>query len=349
MLSLCVVTAMLAVQPDITGTLFLQYLYEHTEAAERFNAFDVTRAYFGARVEPHEHVRLRLTVDAPAREAVTKVDGGVTTVTPEAGRRDVVLKHAYAELHDLPLVGLALRLGMQDLPWVPMQEKLWTYRFQGTVFADREGYASSTDLGAGLAYGGAFGDVALAVVNGETWSKPEVSRHKDVQARLTWRPLADHELWRGFAVSAGGSFGQYDIGPDAERRRLHAAMAFEHPWASVGVEYLRAEDPPAKIAPRQPAVATSTASMVTAQGWSAWGWIDVGIFGVASGVRLMGRVDWLDPNLQSDANAHRRYIAGVGFRAAKDLQVLLDAEHVEHGAAGVGTEDRAAVHALIGF
>ena len=48
----------------------------------------------------------------------------------------------------LQLHGSWLRLGMQQTPFVDFVETIYRYRFQGTVFPDREGFLSSSDLGA---------------------------------------------------------------------------------------------------------------------------------------------------------------------------------------------------------
>jgi hypothetical protein len=177
---------------ELGGIAFLNYRFELTDGQDNFNTFDVTRTYVFASVKPMDHVRFRVTLDAPARETVVKGSGATTEVTQNAGKLDVIVKHAFVELYEVGTPGLSIKFGQQDLPWVPFEEKQWTYRFQGPVLADREGYLSSTDLGIGASYvlpSKQFEGHA-SLVNGETFGKPEVSKHKDVHARLTVRPIA---------------------------------------------------------------------------------------------------------------------------------------------------------------
>ena len=69
------------------------------------------------------------------------------------------------------------------------------------------------------------------------------------------------------------------------------------------------------------------------------------------GVRVMGRVEHLDPDTHLAHNGHNRAIAGVGFWVSDLVQVLLDGEFVNYDAnAGVAqNERRFFVHASVGF
>ncbi len=338
---------------EIGGVAWLFYRYELTKGANNLNTFDLGRMYFFATVKPMDHVRFRMTLDSPNREATTTVKGGVTTVSQNSGKFDVVIKHAFVELYDVLTPGLSFKFGMHDLPWVPFEEKIWTYRFQGPVFADREGYLSSTDLGVGVGYvlPSKWVEGHVSLVNGETWSKPEVSKHKDVHARLTLRPMASHKVLSGLSVNLFGSAGAYDGGDNQDRDRFIPQVAFEHKYAAVAADYFRAWDPPSKLASKQPSLANSTDPVVAAQGWSAFGWLDLGLIGVAEGVRLMGRVERLDPDTNLANNSHTREIVGIGYRANKYVQILVDVELVQYGAnaATAANERRIFFHTAIGF
>ena len=96
--------------------------------------------------------------------------------------------------------------------------------------------------------------------------------------------------------------------------------------------------------------------MVAAQGLSAFGWLDLGGVGAPKGVRVMGRIDWLDPDGALDANGHVRFIGGVGYRANKYVNVLADAEVTtfdDDAGAAAGdpppSERRLFLHMAIGF
>lgn len=337
---------------ELGGVAFLSYRYELTDGAGGANEFDVDRMYLFAKIKPADHVKFRMTLDAPGREAVVSVSDDGMTVDKEAGRLDIVLKHAYLELYDLPAKGLSFKFGMHDLPWVPFEEKIWSYRFQGTVFADREGYLSSTDLGVGASWApAAWGELHVSIVDGETWSRPEVSKHKDVHARVSVTPLPESSALRGLALNVFASAGLYDEGDDQTRRRLIPQLAFQHARGAVAVEYFRAWDPPARLASKHPSLTMSTDAIASAQGASAFGWLDLGALGLPAGLRVMGRVDWLDPDTGLADNSHTREIVGVGYRANANVQVLIDGELVQYdaGAEIANDERRMFVHTLVGF
>jgi hypothetical protein len=55
-----------------------------------------------------------------------------------------------------------------------LEEGIYRYRFAGTVFADREGFLSSSDLGASMHvnFPQNYGDFHVGVYNGETYTRP---------------------------------------------------------------------------------------------------------------------------------------------------------------------------------
>ena len=61
---------------------------------------------------------------------------------------------------------------MQQTPLVDFMESVYRYRFQGTVFEEREGFLSSSDVGVSFHYNlpGNYGDVHAGIYNGETYS-----------------------------------------------------------------------------------------------------------------------------------------------------------------------------------
>ena len=59
------------------------------------------------------------------------------------------LKYGYAQFNmdDWLWRGTYVRFGMIQTPYVDFEETVYRYRFQGTIFVDREGYNSSSDYG----------------------------------------------------------------------------------------------------------------------------------------------------------------------------------------------------------
>ena len=148
------------------------------------NAFNIGRAYINVTGNISHVISFRVTPDI-ARESGTG--------SSLSGSYTFRLKYAFAQfnLDQWMTRGTWARLGMQQTPWVDDEESIYRYRFQGTVFAEREGYLSSSDVGASFHYNlpGNYGDVHAGVYNGETYSKPEVNQEKGFMVRGAFRPL----------------------------------------------------------------------------------------------------------------------------------------------------------------
>ena len=101
--------------------------------------------------------------------------------------------------------GTWARFGIQQTPWVDFEENVYRYRFQGTVFAEREGYLSSSDAGASFRYNlpSNFGEVHVGDYNGENYNRTETNNQKAVQIRGTVRPFATGKpVLRGLRLHA---------------------------------------------------------------------------------------------------------------------------------------------------
>ena len=148
---------------------------------------------------------------------------------------------------------------MQQTPWVDFEETVYRYRFQGTIFAEREGFLSSSDVGASFHYnfGGNFGDIHAGVYNGETYTRPEANDQKGFMVRGTFRPLPMSPTFRGLRLTGFYDADSYLKG--AERRRGIAAVTFEHPYLNAAFSYLATEDQQ-----------RTTLAKVEGQGWSVW-------------------------------------------------------------------------------
>lgn len=164
---------------SLDGIGFMRYTREFGDSPKEFNEFDLDRAYLVLWAKLWDKGKIRYTLEGgDLRENGTD-------------EFQVVTKHFFLEIQDTLFEGDYLRMGQTDLPWVPYSEGIWNYRFQGTVFADRSGYLTSTDLGIG--YGGKFpkgyGSWQINAANGEGWKKNETGKHKDAHFRLTLNPL----------------------------------------------------------------------------------------------------------------------------------------------------------------
>ena len=100
----------------------------------------------------------------------------------------------------------------------------------------------------------------------------------------------------------------------------------------------------------------SSETVAKAQGLSAFGSLDLGVVDAPAGLRVVGRVDWLDPDVDLENNAHTRLIVGIGYQVNKYVNTLLDFEAVTYddaagavASAAPQTERRIFLHSAIGF
>lgn len=298
------------------------------------NAFNVGRAYINVTGNISRLISFRITPDI-AREsgAGSSLSGSLT----------FRLKYAYAQfnLDQWMNRGTWVRLGMQQTPWVDFEEGVYRYRFQGTIFADREGFLSSSDLGASFRYNlpGNFGDVHGGLYNGETYSRPEANDQKGFMVRGTVRPLRNHPTLRGVRVT--GFYDHDAYVRDAERRRGIVAVTFEHQYVNAAFSYLAATDQ-----------TRSMAQEVDARGWSVWATPKMGA--TSTGWEGLLRFDRLEPDTRVDARRSRT-IAGIAYwfphQGNVTTALLFDFEGVDNEdfVPARSDERRYALHMLVSF
>jgi hypothetical protein len=298
------------------------------------NAFNVGRAYINVTGNISHRIAFRITPD------ITRESG---TGSSLAGSYTFRLKYAYAQFNlddwtNAGRTGTWVRLGMQQTPWVDFMETVYRYRFQGTVFEDREGFLSSSDVGASFHTNlpGNYGDVHTGIYNGETYSRPEANDQKALMVRATFRPLRMHPVLRGLRVT--GFYDKDAYQRDAERMRGIGAVTFEHKYLNAAFDYLTARDQ-----------TSATRAAVNARGYSVWATPRA-----TNGWEGLLRFDHLEPN--TDAPGTRdRSLAGVAYwfphQGTVSTALLLDVEQVKFNDFAVAqpTQRRIALHALVNF
>lgn len=321
----------------IDGKSFLRYSYELEDSRDDFNEFDLDRLYVGFHWQLWDEGSLHYILDAVA----FREDGDQ--------QFDLTTKYFYLEVKDLLYPSTYLHLGQADLPWVVYEEIIWTYRFQGTVFADRSGYLTSTDLGA--AFGGeipdGWGSWQVNVANGEGWDKSEIGKHKDFHGRITVKPLAFAEgPYENFFVTGFGSVGAYDDieeGPD-DRERAITQIGYKEPdKITLAAEYLWAWDPAVEMKRKYPSLAAREGDESRAQGISIFGVLNLNALvedEFAKRWELVARWDRLDPDEDIEDNTLDRLIGGVSYRWNEHIRTLLDYEMVDYESDALLNDER---------
>ncbi|GMV37556.1 MAG: hypothetical protein AMXMBFR61_20640 [Fimbriimonadales bacterium] len=331
---------------SISGRAFLRYGYELASSKDDFNEFAVDRVYLTFKSKVSDKSVVQYTLEGgEIRDSEYRLSGGNLEKTSTT--MDVETKYFFYEVTDALYRSGFVRVGQAPQPWVPFQEDLWGYRVQGTVFSDRSGYLSSTDLG--LSFGGAipdgYGTWHAAFVNGEGWKSPERGKHKDFHLRVTAFPFAkSREEVKNLFVSGFVSTGAYDdvISGPRDRQRAIVQLGYRKAGSGyLGAEYLWASDPADKMKARYPSLGARSGQVSDALGYSLYGVVNLGTFGGGADARkwdILARFDHLDPDDEIADNNVERWIFGVGHRFSSNVLALLDYETVEY-ASGSGKPD----------
>jgi Phosphate-selective porin O and P len=283
------------------GLVYSEFQYQLADSANHDNAFDVKRAYLDFR---------------------GKFDGGITTrVTADLyrdanGSLNYRLKYAYFAWtpEGSPLT---LKFGQIHTPWLDWEEGLWDYRMQGTMVLERAGYATSSDLGAGV--DGAWADqkvnMQFVVMNGEGYHAAEGDQHKDVALRGSLRlmPSDDGGSRGGLRLTAMAHLGATTGG--GTRNRMVGMISYKSKMYTVAGEAARVTDS-----------AASTELDVKADLLSVYAVVNV----PDSKVAFIGRVDVTDPNVDAADDKQTRIIGGVSYQLSPQVRLLADLDHVSY-------------------
>jgi hypothetical protein len=334
-----------AAPPDDTpsvkvgGTIYADYTYtvspESTDAdgnPVNPSAFNVTRSYINLTGSLSHIVAFRITPD------ITRETGGDSSLDGSLVFR---LKYAFAQfnLDDWLAEGSWARLGIQQTPWVDFEEGIYRYRFQGTVFVEREGFLSSSDAGASFHYDlpSGYGDLHAGYYNGENYNHAEVNDQKAFQIRGSIRPLPRGSVWQGLRGHVFYDADHYV--KSADRLRFVVSATFEHRYVNAGFDYLRTRDR-----------TSAGAAEVDGEGFSIWATPRS-----PTGWEALLRYDRFEPNSGVDRSVRARTIAGVAYwfphqgNVATAVLLDYDGQTFDHFTTPRPSENKVAVHALMSF
>jgi len=323
----------------VGATIFADYTVQQKPSVKdaagndvQLNSFNVSRSYINITGNISHLIAFRITPDITRESGVGSSLNGSLTFR---------LKYAYAQfnLDDWMTKGSWVRFGQQQTPWLDYIEGIYRYRFQGQIFAEREGFLSSSDTGVSFHYSlpANYGDIHTGIYNGEGYTQPEVNQDKGFMIRGTVRPLPMHPILRGLRVT--GFWDQDAYVKNEDRQRGIFNVAFEHRYVTGSFEYLSTKDQ------RPPGFQT-----VDAHGWSAWvtpkttlGW------------EGLLRFDHLEPNTSAPGKRDRT-IGGVAYwfphQGNVATALLLDVDNTKSKdfvPANPATQRRIAVHMLLNF
>jgi hypothetical protein len=308
------------------------------------SSFDIRRAYINVTGSISHLVSFRITPDV-APHLTTTASGlptGARFSTNLDGSLTLRLKYGYGQINfdDFLTKGSWLRIGLQQTPYLDYTEGIYRYRFQGTLFPEREGFlgSDSSDFGISTHYNlpSNYGDLHLGVYNGDTYTKPDPNDQKAFEVRGSLRPFPRRPVLKGLRVT--GFYKADSVVKNAARDRFIGGATFEHARVVAGFEYLDAKDRASAAKPE-----------VHAQGWSVW-------TTPKSKIGLEGflRYDSLKPDTAVDARRNRT-IVGAAYWFHTEASpaagaLLLDYEQVKNDSAlSRPDEKRVSLHCLFNF
>jgi len=290
------------------ATMFLYYSYTLDPLVDTvgkdFNCFDVTRTYLNLTAELNEYYKARLTLDSKRFTDFL----------------EVFVKYAWVEAN-FPLFSgtskLRMLFGEIELPFLgPIEEKIWGFRVLGPPFADKEKKLSTTDFGlrTALAIPKGYGEIDLALTNGEGYSKPEVNEFKNLESRLSIVPFNNIKQLSKFKLHGFYSLGKKNISYEYNRKIIMAT--YESDYFTFGGQYLIAEDSTKESAGFSGFLVLKSGAILTKN--DQWG--------------LLARIDRFTPDKGAVGDAsHTFAVFGFYVNLNKNLRWILDYQTTMYG------------------
>jgi hypothetical protein len=227
------------------------------------------------------------------------------------GKYDVFVKHAFVQATLDP--ALVIRAGAADLPWVPMVEDLYGYRYVENVLVDRSKFDTSADWGIHALgkFGGGLVNYAVSVFNGRGYGDPTRTKAPAVEARIGLVPV------EGLTLAVGGTatkLGQNVEGTSTPNTatRYDALIAWVSGPLRAGATGFYATD-------YDKGMVLGTTPSDKAMGFSGWA-----SFAFTPMVAVFGRADYIQPRKDTNSGLKDTYMnAGLEFTPVKPLNLSL--------------------------
>jgi len=186
---------------------------------------------------------------------------------------------------------------MHQTPYLDFMEGIYRYRWQGTLYPEREGFITSSDIGVSSrwVFPNNYGEVHGGFYNGEGYQRSETNDQKAFQIRGSFRPFPTGTVWtKGLRLHAFAVADHYV--QDGKRNRFDVSVTWEHPRISIGLDSLHTKDRTSvKVAE------------VEGKGWALWATPKLPCH-----FELLLRHDQFEPNTDTDQE-RKRNIIGVAY------------------------------------
>ncbi len=294
-----------------SGLMFGDYYYNVNNVdgnQENLNGFQFRRIYFTADIAVAE------SFDARFR---TETDQSANSNT-SGGKLGVMIKDAYLKWKGI-FSGSDMIFGLSPTPAFDISENAWGYRSLEKTIMDLNGIVSSRDLGVDLK--GKITDAGTinywVKIGNNASNGPETDKYKRYYALVQLKPVD------GFQATIYYDYGAKADVTDAFDKTSKPNNAYV---AALFLNYQMKTDFAIGFEgftrSIQNGYKTTGALMdQKTMGLSFWAWVSL-----ADNFRLVARYDSYDPNTDVDNDKTTLLLAGLDFKAAKNVSIIPNVE-----------------------
>ncbi|MBS3807021.1 MAG: hypothetical protein KGY60_05905 [Bacteroidales bacterium] len=312
------------------GQWFLGYRYGELNQ-EPLNQFTLKRGYITIKNRFSEHWSVRFTQD------ITLDQEG-----SDRGNVEMRLKYCYINYQagDFGVfTDPQVEAGLVHRPWLDFEQKINSYRVQGTMFLERVGLMNSADFGLTFSsllggeiseryqkevnddYPGRYGSFSVGIYNGGGYHALEYNQTKNLESRLTLRPFPASLPGLQFTYNLALGKGNTELAPDF---LMHSGfISYELPRLTLTGQYYEA------LGNSSGSYANTRGGAYHNEGYSFFAEYKI----PHTPLSLFGRYDHF---LCGEVNIpdSRRAITGVGYNFYRQSKLVLDVDALDQGLNG---------------
>ncbi|MBZ0199039.1 MAG: hypothetical protein K8H86_04165, partial [Ignavibacteriaceae bacterium] len=293
----------------ISGAAFGDYFYniENSSIAKKdLNGFQFRRIFFTTdfAVADNFDSRFRLEADQSSNSLTT------------GGKLGVMVKDAYLKWKGI-FDGSDLVMGISPTPAFDASEAAWGYRTLEKTILDLDGIVSSRDFGIdlkGKLTGSGSVNYWVKIAN-NSGNAPETDKYKRIYGLLKFKLSENLQatVYADFTFKADKLDAFDNQGKSNNQVVGSAFLGYkQNEDFSIGVEAFATT-----IQNNFTKSAAEALQNQTGIGFSVWGW-----GALSETIKLVGRFDNYDPNSNYDADGTSFFMAGVDYKAAKNVSVI---------------------------
>jgi hypothetical protein len=346
------------------GPQFLTQINQPGPGNDRFNSFDLTRAYLNFYYMPSDAITLRITPNVFRQIGGATADkfGKVSAIGSSVdGNLSYRLKYAYVDFNKLFANSQTfgedkLTIGVQQNPLIDWEETLYGFRWVNLVPWNYLSLSSSQtgfSLHGPVKFGGKqYIDYSVAGFTNANFHQFEQSEKKQVMARVSYYPFGASSQFQGLGITGFIDYGFTNVAPDSTSTPLYRAAGLVHYTSAKNGYGIGAEidygrnafssnnffsgsgpqdqfaglgvTPYAKFDALTKAIQDN--NRTKQRGFAGFGHADI----PGTKFTLFGMYEYFNPNRNVSENPldFHRVVGGISYKYSPRLQFALDSQNV---------------------